>query len=277
MPWFPSLSGTALNRIQLRLPLGTAFLLLPSGIDGKFSRASLLLVQWYWGGYLSSKTSSAFISHWSSTPKEIHCILSVNSWGIPGKPSVPMRFTDPSLVVMSWYPHLKPKENYFYQAFLMDIPSACPAMNLHLNPSYVIQSLICCRRTWACMRESYPPVLCCAESLSCVQLFGIPWTVASQAPLSMRISRQECWSGLPCPPPHVLLTSLIDIDLSEVHIGLKGARSSLPHPQNVKGRFSHPPVPIPAHLPLSPLWATLGNEPLTQLSHVLSNLFLIPA
>ena len=135
MPWFPSLSGTALNRIQLRLPLGTAFLLLPSGTDGKLSRASLLLVQWYWGGYLSSKTSSAFISHWSSTPKEIHCILSVNSWGIPGKPSVPTRFTDPSLVVMSWYPHLKPKENYFYQAFLMNIPSACPAMNLHLNPS----------------------------------------------------------------------------------------------------------------------------------------------
>ena len=26
------------------------------------------------------------------------------------------------------------------------------------------------------------------------------WTVASQAPLSMGFSRQECWSGLPCPP-----------------------------------------------------------------------------
>ena len=28
-----------------------------------------------------------------------------------------------------------------------------------------------------------------------------PWTVAHQAPLSMGFSRQECWSGLPCPPP----------------------------------------------------------------------------
>ena len=28
-----------------------------------------------------------------------------------------------------------------------------------------------------------------------------PWTVALQAPLSMRFPRQECWSGLPCPPP----------------------------------------------------------------------------
>ena len=27
-----------------------------------------------------------------------------------------------------------------------------------------------------------------------------PWTVA-QAPLSMRFSRQEYWSGLPCLPP----------------------------------------------------------------------------
>ena len=28
-----------------------------------------------------------------------------------------------------------------------------------------------------------------------------PWTLACQAPLSMRYSRQEYWSGLPCPPP----------------------------------------------------------------------------
>ena len=30
--------------------------------------------------------------------------------------------------------------------------------------------------------------------------FATLWTVAHQAPLSMRISRQESWSGLPCPP-----------------------------------------------------------------------------
>ena len=28
-----------------------------------------------------------------------------------------------------------------------------------------------------------------------------PWTVARQAPLSMEFSKQEYWSGLPCPPP----------------------------------------------------------------------------
>ena len=31
--------------------------------------------------------------------------------------------------------------------------------------------------------------------------FAALWTVARQAPLSMRFPRQECWSGLPFPPP----------------------------------------------------------------------------
>ena len=34
-----------------------------------------------------------------------------------------------------------------------------------------------------------------------VQLFATLWTVDHQAPLSMGLSRQEYWSGLPCPPP----------------------------------------------------------------------------
>ena len=37
--------------------------------------------------------------------------------------------------------------------------------------------------------------------LSPVGLFVTPWTVAHQAPLSMGVSRQEDWSGLPCLPP----------------------------------------------------------------------------
>ena len=39
------------------------------------------------------------------------------------------------------------------------------------------------------------------KSLSCVQLFVTPWTVAHQAPPSMGFSRQEYWSGLPFPSP----------------------------------------------------------------------------
>ena len=39
------------------------------------------------------------------------------------------------------------------------------------------------------------------KSLSPVWLFVILWTVAYQASLSMGFSRQEYWSGLPCPSP----------------------------------------------------------------------------
>ena len=39
------------------------------------------------------------------------------------------------------------------------------------------------------------------NSLSHVQLFATPWTVAYQAPPSMGFSRQEYWSGLPFPSP----------------------------------------------------------------------------
>ena len=34
----------------------------------------------------------------------------------------------------------------------------------------------------------------------CLWLYATLWTVACQAPLSMKFSRQEYWSGLPCLP-----------------------------------------------------------------------------
>ena len=46
--------------------------------------------------------------------------------------------------------------------------------------------------------------------LSHVQLFATPWTVTSQAPLSMEFSRQDYWSGLPFPPPEDLSDPGID-------------------------------------------------------------------
>ena len=39
------------------------------------------------------------------------------------------------------------------------------------------------------------------KSLSYVQLFVTPRTLAYQAPPSMGFSKQEYWSGLPFPPP----------------------------------------------------------------------------
>ena len=43
-------------------------------------------------------------------------------------------------------------------------------------------------------------VCVCIHVLSCVQLCD-SMDCSRQAPLSMRLSRQEYWSGLPCPPP----------------------------------------------------------------------------
>ena len=42
------------------------------------------------------------------------------------------------------------------------------------------------------------------KSLSHVQLCVTPWTVAYNAPPSMGFSRQEYWSGVPCPSPEDL-------------------------------------------------------------------------
>ena len=40
----------------------------------------------------------------------------------------------------------------------------------------------------------------CLPDTACSCLFATPWSAARQAPLSMGLSRQEYWSGLPCPP-----------------------------------------------------------------------------
>ena len=60
------------------------------------------------------------------------------------------------------------------------------------------------------MRYHFTPIrflLLLLSPFSRVQLLATPWTVAYQAPLSMRFSRQEYWSGLPLPSPAALLES----------------------------------------------------------------------
>ena len=52
----------------------------------------------------------------------------------------------------------------------------------------------------------------CAKSLqSCLTLCDPMGCIASQTPLSMGFSRQECWSGLPCPSPGDLPDSQIKL------------------------------------------------------------------
>ena len=51
---------------------------------------------------------------------------------------------------------------------------------------------------------------CVLSHFSHVRLFVTLWTVAHQSPLSRGFSRQEYWSGLPCPPPEDLPNSGIE-------------------------------------------------------------------
>ena len=60
----------------------------------------------------------------------------------------------------------------------------------HLNQQLVLKGMCVC---------------VCVRLLSHVWCIAIPWTVAHQAPLSMRFSSQEYWSGLPFPTPEDLL------------------------------------------------------------------------
>ena len=61
--------------------------------------------------------------------------------------------------------------------------------------------------SWCILHEVRKLCVCvcvCVCTLSCVQLFATPWTVAHQAPLFMEISRQEYWNRLLVPSPGAL-------------------------------------------------------------------------
>ena len=61
-----------------------------------------------------------------------------------------------------------------------------------------------CRRSKQTSHQRWSIEGTCACVISCfrhVWHFATVWTVARQALLSMRFSRQEYWSGLTCPPP----------------------------------------------------------------------------
>ena len=79
---------------------------------------------------------------------------------------------------------------------------------------------------------------------SCVQFFATLWTVAHQAPLSMGFSRQEYWSGLPCPPPGVFLTQELNPHLLSLLHWQVGSLSLVP-----PGKLLNSSLPVDL-----PLW-----------------------
>ena len=66
------------------------------------------------------------------------------------------------------------------------------------NPQTMMKTLANIRPVPKRCHGTHVCVLSCSSH---VWLFATLWTVARQAPLSIEFSRQEYWSGLPCPPP----------------------------------------------------------------------------
>ena len=71
------------------------------------------------------------------------------------------------------------------------------------------------------------------KSLSRVQLFETPWSVAHKAPFSMEFSRQEYWTGLPYPSPG----DLPDPGIEPVSLALQADTLPSEPPGKPKGRM----------------------------------------
>ena len=80
---------------------------------------------------------------------------------------------------------------------------------------------------------------CVLSHFSCVWQFATLWTIDQQSPLSVGFSKEEYWSGLPCPPPGDLPdpgvkpvcpeTPALQVDsLLLSHLGKPKAKSTYP-------------------------------------------------
>ena len=93
--------------------------------------------------------------------------------------------------------NIKSSTNIIYCCFLPLLSIPTQASSLSFNDfSYYIQFYVFI--TCTLYIGLHPYVLSC---FSCVQFCVTLWNIAWQASLSMGFSRQEYWSGLPCPPP----------------------------------------------------------------------------
>ena len=108
------------------------------------------------------------------------------------------------------------------------------------------------------LRDSWTCVL---HRFSCVRLFATLWTLACQALLSMGFSRQEYWSGLPCPPQgetqgsNLCLLCLLHGQVGSLPLGPPGKTSLAPtapklRPNSFAQRHTRPlrcPIPPVPH------------------------------
>ena len=87
---------------------------------------------------------------------------------------------------------------YFSLVVSRDIQRDIPKERACLSHCMCMHEIVPCKDNGWSFARNHGCVLSC---FSRVQFFETPRTVALQAPLTVGFSRQEHWSGLPCPPP----------------------------------------------------------------------------
>ena len=114
-----------------------------------------------------------------------------------------------------------------------------------------------------------------------------PWTIVCLTPLSMEFSRQEYWSGLPCPSPRDLHNpgikpgspaSKADFLPSEPPGKPISARSRIRIPGNLapEAVLKHPVVKNLPAMQETPVWFLGGKDPLEKVQATHSCIHVLP-
>ena len=126
------------------------------------------------GNWIQAGSLVAWLVQWSHLTKdeEGHCVM---TWrGGMGRERRRLKRTGIYIYIYAWWVRTDVWQRP---------PQHCKAIMLQLKKCDVVY--------WSQKKKCW--------SLSRVQLFATPWTVAHQAPLSLGFPRQEYWSGLPFP------------------------------------------------------------------------------
>ena len=130
-----------------------------------------------------------------------------------------------------------------------------PTLRSILSPSVTIDSApITTNQVFLLPLRSTPSLVhcipaCMLSHFSHARPFETPWTVAQQAPLSIGFSRQEYWSGLPCPPSGDLQTRNLTC-VSYVYMYRQAGSLPLVPPGNAKPLLLLLLLSLPSSLPL---------------------------
>ena len=148
-------------------------------------KKNLVITQSYLHWPLNCKNTNTFL----------HSICSFLTWGKLNPKHNKIYYRTSVLQSKKW--------NHFQEVILIPselkklfLPHSINCFFAYITLTGLTNSHNCLLRVyiWMCVRA----YVC---SLNCIQLFVTPRTIACQAPLSMRFSRQEYWSGLPFPSP----------------------------------------------------------------------------